>query len=155
MRNGDYVVCYTDGACLGNGQYGARAGIGVYFGDDHPWNVSARLNPQFRKTNNTAEIRAAIEAIYTAYDNDEYFLEIHSDSNFMIQGITNWIYSWERNGWRTLTGNPVVNRNDFLDLREAVENMNDVYFGFVPGHSGSYENHQAHLLAQWGAKSKW
>ncbi|KAG9347351.1 hypothetical protein JZ751_004918, partial [Albula glossodonta] len=79
---GDAVVVYTDGCCTGNGRAGARAGIGVYWGPDHPMNVSDRL--EGRQTNQRAEIQAACKALEQAKDKNFKKLVLYTDSMFTI-----------------------------------------------------------------------
>jgi ribonuclease HI len=151
IQNGQYVVCFTDGACAGNGQAGAKAGIGVFFGQNNPWNISAPLHPGWPQTSNTAEIIAAITAVNVAHSHGEYLLEIHSDSEVMIKGITEWIHTWEVNGWRNGEGRPVVNMECFQALKEAISRMNHVQFVHVRGHQRDPGNEEANRLAQAGA----
>lgn len=84
-----YVIVYTDGACFSNGAYGARAGIGVYWGDDHPLNVAEPVYG--RQTNNTAEIQAATRAMKIAASNGIRKLLIITDSKFLIDSVTKWM----------------------------------------------------------------
>ncbi|KAG8036247.1 hypothetical protein G9C98_004827, partial [Cotesia typhae] len=91
------VDIYTDGACTSNGSKNARAGIGVYFGDDHPSNVSKPV--QGRITNNSAEIEAVIEAAKVAKDNGLNKIRINTDSKFLINCQTKWMNKWKATGW--------------------------------------------------------
>ena len=82
MYIGRHAVVYTDGACFNNGYYGARAGVGVWWGYDHPLNISAPA--QGRQTNNSAEIEAATIAVTQAADSELDSLTIITDSEFLI-----------------------------------------------------------------------
>ncbi|KAM8726218.1 ribonuclease H1 isoform 3-T3 [Acanthopagrus schlegelii] len=81
---GDAVVVYTDGCCTANGQRGARAGIGVYWGRNHPLNVADRL--QGRQTNQRAELQAACRALEQAKEKNIKKLVLYTDSKFTING---------------------------------------------------------------------
>jgi len=139
---------YTDGGCFNNGRNGAMAGIGVYWSQKDSDNVSERLSG--RQTNNRAEIHAAIRAIEKAKSKDINNLILHTDSQFMINGITKWIKGWKRNGWILTSGNPVVNREDFEELEEGLKGIN-VKWMYVKGHSGDPGNDAVDLLAKKGA----
>ncbi|XP_054856020.1 ribonuclease H1 isoform X2 [Eublepharis macularius] len=144
----DYAVVYTDGCCSSNGRHKARAGTGVYWGPAHPLNSSERLPG--RQTNQRAEIHAACKAIEQAKSQDIKKLAIYTDSKFTINGITNWVPNWQRNGWRTSTGKEVINKEDFERLAKLSEGM-DIQWMHVPGHSGFQGNEAADHLARKGA----
>uniref|UniRef100_A0A8D0L4Q5 Ribonuclease H1 n=1 Tax=Sphenodon punctatus TaxID=8508 RepID=A0A8D0L4Q5_SPHPU len=145
---GDYAVVYTDGCCSSNGQNKARAGIGVYWGPDHPLNTSDRLPG--RQTNQRAEIHAACRAIEQAKKQNIKKLTVYTDSKFTINGITSWVGNWKSNGWRTSAGKDVINKDDFERLAEASEDM-DIRWMHVPGHAGFTGNEAADRLAREGA----
>ncbi|XP_071323772.1 ribonuclease H1 isoform X4 [Trachinotus anak] len=99
---GDAVVVYTDGCCSANGKSGARAGIGVYWGHNHPLNVADRLPG--RQTNQRAELQAACRALEQAKEMNIKKLVLYTDSKFTINGVTSWIKNWKLNGWRLKSG---------------------------------------------------
>lgn len=142
---------YTDGGCFDNGRNGAKAGIGVYWAKDDPDNVSERL--MGRQTNNRAEIHAAVSAVETAKRKGIRNLVLHTDSQFLINGITKWIKKWKKNGWILGTGKPVINKDDFEKLDEELDGIN-VKWVYVKGHSGDKGNDAVDALAKSGA-SKW
>ncbi|XP_069870730.1 ribonuclease H1 [Dipodomys merriami] len=146
---GDYVVVYTDGCCSSNGRRRARAGIGVYWGPGHPLNVGIRLPG--RQTNQRAEIHAACKAIEQAKAQNISRLVLYTDSMFTINGITNWVQGWKKNGWRTSAGKDVINKEDFVALEQLTRDM-DIQWMHVPGHSGFVGNEEADRLAREGAK---
>lgn len=111
---GDAVVVYTDGCCSANGRKSARAGVGVYWGRNHPLNVAERL--EGRQTNQRAEIQAACRALELAQENHIQKLVLYTDSKFTINGVTNWVRSWKVNGWRLKSGGTVINKEDFIKL---------------------------------------
>ncbi|XP_025723479.1 ribonuclease H1 isoform X1 [Callorhinus ursinus] len=146
---GEFVVVYTDGCCVSNGRRRARAGIGVYWGPGHPLNVGFRLPG--RQTNQRAEIHAACKAIEQAKAQNIKKLVLYTDSMFTINGITNWVQGWKKNGWKTSTGKEVINKEDFVALEQLTQGM-DIQWMHVPGHSGFTGNEEADRLAREGAK---
>lgn len=145
---GDHVVVYTDGACTNNGRPNAKAGIGVWFGVNHPLNVSRPVDG--KPTNNVAEIQACIAAVQLAIDNDIKKLCIKTDSQFVINSMTNWIKKWKKNNWKVVNGNDVKNKEDFVKLDSLCERLT-VKWEYVPGHSNYLGNEAADSLAQAGA----
>ncbi|XP_024098326.2 ribonuclease H1 isoform X2 [Pongo abelii] len=146
---GDFVVVYTDGCCSSNGRRRPRAGIGVYWGPGHPLNVGIRLPG--RQTNQRAEIHAACKAIEQAKTQNISKLVLYTDSMFTINGITNWVQGWKKNGWKTSAGKEVINKEDFVALERLTQGM-DIQWMHVPGHSGFIGNEEADRLARKGAK---
>uniref|UniRef100_H3CZE8 Ribonuclease H1 n=1 Tax=Tetraodon nigroviridis TaxID=99883 RepID=H3CZE8_TETNG len=145
---GDAVVVYTDGCCSANGKVGARAGIGVYWGLNHPLNVAERLPG--RQTNQRAEIQAACRALELAKEQNIKKLVLYTDSKFTINGVTCWVKNWKLNNWRLKSGGSVTNKEDF----EKLERLNaglDVVWMHVPGHAGYHGNEQADRLSREGA----
>uniref|UniRef100_A0A8C5L668 Ribonuclease H1 n=1 Tax=Jaculus jaculus TaxID=51337 RepID=A0A8C5L668_JACJA len=134
---GELVVVYTDGCCSSNGRMQARAGIGVYWGPGHPLNL--------------AEIHAACKATEQAKAQNISKLVLYTDSMFTINGITNWVQGWKKNGWRTSTGKDVINKEDFMELDELTQGR-DIQWMHIPGHSGFVGSEEADRLASEGAK---
>lgn len=171
LGGNEYVTVYADGCCTNNGFQGARAGIGVYWGPGNPLNLSERL--QGRQTNNRAEIEACCRGSLKNIKNSaEFFtffciliflaleqaralgyhrVNLHTDSNFVVQAMTGWIRNWKRNGWRLVTGEPVKNREDFERLDSLSDGM-DIIWTHVRGHVGIEGNEQADQLARAGAQ---
>lgn len=89
IDNDGYVQVYTDGACSANGRSGARAGLGVYWGDGHSLNISEPVTG--RATNNCGEIQAATKAIKLALSQGVKKLAINTDSKFLINSVTKWM----------------------------------------------------------------
>ncbi|CAN9507335.1 unnamed protein product [Ophioblennius macclurei] len=145
---GDAVVVYTDGCCSANGRKRARAGIGVYWGRNHPLNVAERLAG--RQTNQRAEIRAACRALQQALDNDIKKLVLYTDSMFTINGVTKWVKNWKQNGWKLKSGGAVVNKDDFVKL-DTLNGELEVVWLHIPGHAGYKGNEEADRLSREGA----
>lgn len=145
-----FVHVYTDGSCEGNGKYTAAAGLGVYYGENHPMNVSDPVRG--KPTNNAGEIQAAIRAIQDTQNVGIKKLNIHTDSQFLINSACKWMSSWKRKDWRLATGKKVVNEIDFKQLDGLIENGNMVIkWSYVPAHSGHPGNEEADRLAKIGA----
>ncbi|XP_070194994.1 ribonuclease H1-like isoform X2 [Littorina saxatilis] len=143
------TTVYTDGCSTDNGFATAKAGIGVYWGPRHPDNASERLPG--RQTNNRAEIHAAVFAVHQAKVKGIKNLILHTDSQFLINGITKWILNWKRNGWKLSSGGDVINREDFEKLDQEIKGMN-IKWMHVRGHCGIEGNEAADKLANAGAK---
>ncbi|UJR30583.1 hypothetical protein I4U23_018110 [Adineta vaga] len=145
-----YTVVYSDGCCFGNGQIGSRAGYGVYWGDDHSWNTSERL--QGDQTNQRAELAAAISAMQVALTNGISHLEIRTDSKYTIQSATQWIPGWKRTNWIKKTDSkPVMNRDLMMKIDELQQKL-ELKWTYVPGHSSNKGNDEADRLAKAGAQ---
>ncbi|KAF5272782.1 hypothetical protein FQA39_LY07809 [Lamprigera yunnana] len=149
VRESGFVVVFTDGACENNGKKNARAGIGVWFDDNHPLNLSQPVNG--RATNNTAEIQACIQAVKTAHANGVTKLKIKTDSEFVINSMTKWIFKWRINNWKVATGGDVKNKEDFVTLDNTLKLMEKVIWEHVDAHKGIQGNEAADTLAKAGA----
>ncbi|XP_059049258.1 ribonuclease H1-like [Achroia grisella] len=143
-----FVQVYTDGACSANGRTGARAGIGVYFGEGHRLNTSAPVSG--RATNNCGEIQAATKAIQLALQNGVTKLAINTDSQFLINSVTKWMPGWKNKGWKLRSGEPVKNEQDFKDL-DKYQNKLQIKWNYVEAHRGVHGNEMADQLAKAGA----
>ena len=136
------VEIFTDGACSGNpgpGGWGAVLRYGA---------VEKEMNggePQ--TTNNRMELMAAIMAIGAVKRPCE--IHLHTDSEYLRQGITTWIHSWKARGWKTADKKPVKNVDLWQRLEAAIE-THDVKWHWVKGHSGHPENERADELANIG-----
>ncbi|XP_033219718.1 ribonuclease H1-like [Belonocnema kinseyi] len=146
--NNGYVKVYTDGACSANGTDNARAGIGVFFGNNHPLNVSQPASG--RQTNNVAEIQAVTVAAYQARKAGIKKLRIYTDSEFLYNSATMWIEKWRNNGWITARGTSVANRSDFEEMEDALDCIDNIHWTHVNSHSGTYGNEMADKLAREG-----
>lgn len=145
---GDAVVVYTDGCCLANGKNSAKAGIGVYWGHNHPLNVGERL--QGRQTNQRAEIQAACRALEQAKEKNIKKLVLYTDSKFTINGVTSWVKNWKLNGWRLKSGGQITNKEDFVKLDRLNAEVEVVWL-HIPGHAGYRGNEEADRLSREGA----
>lgn len=140
------ALIYTDGACLSNGQWDARAGWAVSFGSLYGQVLSGRLERRgpfgdvAEQTSNRAELRAAVAGLRCFQWAHDGFgaVVVASDSVYLVEGITVWARSWIRNGWRTAEGEPVKNRDLWEVLLGEVERWHElgvliVFFGGFRG----------------------
>jgi ribonuclease HI len=95
---------WTDGSCLSNGTKNAIGGIGVFFNDNSPLNISEPMKPKKGPvTNNICELEAVRRAILAAVNQEDYEFEddiiIYTDSQYLINCINKWSNTWAQNGW--------------------------------------------------------
>jgi len=147
-----FTIVHTDGACTNNGRAGAKAGIGVWWGHSLAHINLSEPVVGGRHTNNTAEIQAATLAIGQARGLSIRRLNIHTDSQFLINCITIWINNWKRNQWKTKDKKPVKNKEDLEALDHEIQQGDiEVKWTHVRGHSGIEGNEAADKLAVAGA----
>lgn len=133
------VEVWTDGACRGNPGPGG-------------WGALLRYREAERElsggepdtTNNRMELRAAIEAL--AALKRPCAVRLTTDSNYVRQGMTEWVTRWQANGWRTASRKPVKNADLWQQLIELAK-QHDVQWHWVRGHAGHPENERADQLA--------
>ena len=140
------IKVYTDGACKGNPGPG---GWGVYIQSNENEKELYGGNPE--TTNNQMEMQAALEALKHLKDEDE-IIELYTDSNYLRQGITEWIHKWKKNNWKTAAKKPVANRDLWIEISDLNEKMT-VEWNWVKGHAGDPGNERADELANMGAES--
>ena len=140
------IKVYTDGACKGNPGPG---GWGVYIMFNNEEKDLYGGNPE--TTNNQMEMQAALEALKYLKDRDEV-IKLYTDSNYLRQGITDWIHKWKLNNWRTAAKKPVANRDLWIEISDLNEHMN-VEWNWVKGHAGDPGNERADQLANMGAEN--
>ena len=131
---------YTDGACRGNPGPG---GWGVYIKDLHTELNGSDVNT----TNNKMELMAVIQALeYLKNENIQTKIILHTDSQYVKNGIQTWIYSWIKNGWKTANKKPVKNVELWKTLY-AISQQSEIEWKWVKGHSGDFGNDKADELA--------
>ena len=136
------VIVYTDGACSGNpgpGGWGA-----ILMSGEHRKEI---FGGEANTTNNRMELLAAISALEALKRKSA--VEIHTDSNYVKNGITTWIHGWKKNGWKTADKKPVKNAELWQRL-EALTHDHTVAWHWVKGHAGHPENERADELAREG-----
>ena len=140
------IKVYTDGACKGNPGPG---GWGVYIKFNNE--EKDLYGGNHETTNNQMEMQAALEALKYLKDEDEA-IKLYTDSNYLRQGITDWIHKWKLNNWRTAAKKPVANRDLWIEISDLNEKMN-VEWNWVKGHAGDPGNERADQLANMGAEN--
>ena len=134
-----HVEIFTDGACKGNpgpGGWGAILRMGK-----HEKELSGS-DPA--TTNNRMELTAAIRALEALIEPCR--VTLHSDSKYVLEGITRWVHGWQKNGWRTAGKKPVQNAELWHELIAATA-RHEVEWVWVKGHDGHPENERADALA--------
>ena len=139
-----HVIIHTDGACSGNPGPGGWGAI-LKFGDVEKELKGGEANT----TNNRMELLAAISALEAMKKPVQ--ADIHTDSQYVRNGITSWIHGWKRNGWKTADKKPVKNV-DLWQRLDAALKAHDVRWHWVKGHAGHAENERADQLARDGLK---
>ena len=134
------VSIYTDGACSGNPGPGGWGAILRWA--NHEKELSGG-DPH--TTNNRMELMGAISALEAL--KRPCTIDLHTDSQYLRQGITQWIHGWKRNGWRTADKNPVKNV-DLWQRLEAAITRHEVRWHWVRGHAGHDLNERADQLAR-------
>ena len=136
------VVVYTDGACSGNPGPGGWGAVLDYSGTRKDL-----CGGEAETTNNRMELMAAIAALNAL--KRPCIVEMHVDSVYVKDGITKWVNSWKRNGWKTADKKPVKNIELWQALLEAIK-RHDISWHWVKGHAGHPENERADALARQG-----
>lgn len=140
MSQAKRVTMYTDGACSGNPGPG---GWGVVLKwDGHEKELSGG---EAETTNNRMELMAAIEGL--AALKRAVGVDLYTDSEYVKNGMTQWIHGWRRNGWRTASKDPVKNADLWQRLEQEVA-RHDVAWHWVKGHAGEETNERVDQLAR-------
>lgn len=153
MKSPDIII-YTDGSSRGNpgpGGWGAMVAthervVELGGGDRHT-------------TNNKMELMAAIESLDIVRSLGSAFtIEVRADSRYVVNGITKWVFGWQKNGWRTSTKEEVANRDLWERLAVVVVDVqmsgSTIIWNYIPGHSGIPGNERADEIATAYADSK-
>ena len=136
----------TDGACLGNPGRGGWAAILVY--GEHRKEL---FGCEAHTTNNRMELTAAIDGLRALREQGE--IDVVTDSEYVKNGITQWIANWKKRGWITSQKKPVINR----DLWEALDSevtRHQVRWTWTKGHASHADNNRADELASLAAREQ-
>ena len=152
---------FTDGSCLGNPGAGGWAYILVINNTVLTKNFGHCVDT----TNNRMELMGAIQALESIFDtttthdinNDPTQISVVTDSQYVKNGITQWIKNWQKNGWRTSAKTEVKNKDLWMRLVTILDTIKDekkliVEWGWVKGHATNHYNNLVDALAQTGAQ---
>jgi ribonuclease HI len=142
---GKTINIYTDGACKGNPGPGGWGAVLEYDGTERELFGGERAT-----TNNRMELTAVIEALKAL--NRPCRVILHTDSQYVQKGITEWINGWKARGWKTAAREPVKNADLWKTLDEVVR-THDIDWVWVKGHAGHVGNERADALANKGVSS--
>ncbi|MDP2111936.1 MAG: ribonuclease HI [Thiobacillus sp.] len=140
--NADTIYIYSDGACKGNPGPGGWGALLVT--DGHRKEI---CGGEANTTNNRMEMTAVIRALESLKRPSA--VEVHTDSQYVQKGISEWMAGWKRRNWRTADGKPVKNQDLWLQL-DALSQLHGIEWKWVRGHNGHPENERADELANQG-----
>lgn len=140
-----HVEVFTDGACKGNPGPGG-------------WGVLLRMGRHEKEmsgsdpatTNNRMEMTAVIRALGALIEPCQ--VSLHTDSKYVIDGITKWVHGWKKNGWVNASRQPVRNADLWHELIEAAR-VHEIEWIWVKGHDGHIENERVDKLASDAARA--
>ncbi|MFH1608754.1 MAG: ribonuclease HI [Patescibacteria group bacterium] len=143
----DEIIIYTDGSSLGNPGPGGWGGV-ISCGEK----IIEIGGKEKSSTNNRMEMTAAIQALRLIQDRKlkGKVINIHTDSSYLLNGITIWIYSWMKKNWRNASKDPVLNKDlweELFKLEFDLKHKYEVKWTKVEGHSGVKLNERCDLLA--------
>ncbi len=140
------IQLYTDGSCLGNPGPGGYGAILIF--NEHRRELAEGYK---RTTNNRMEMLACIKGLETLTEACE--VDLTTDSQYVRQGITQWIHNWKKRGWKTASKAPVKNV-DLWKALDAASEKHKIAWHWVKGHSGHPENERCDDLAREAAEAK-
>lgn len=140
--NPNWVDIYSDGACKGNPGVGGW-GVLLRFGDHE----KRLCGGAAATTNNRMELTAVIEGLQALKRHCQ--VRVHTDSQYVQKGISEWLKDWKRRNWKTSAGKPVKNQ-DLWQALDAQAGRHQIEWHWVRGHAGHPENEEADRLANAG-----
>ena len=150
MPNAQIKEIYTDGACSGNPGPGGWGTL-IEFADGQVQELGGR---DAQTTNNRMEMQAAIAALefLSSASIDSGAVILHTDSEYLKNGITKWIKGWKRKGWKTSSGKPVLNKDLWQQLDQLSQTLATAHINvdwrYVRGHAGNYGNERCDEIAR-------
>ncbi|MBY4679109.1 ribonuclease H family protein [Marinobacterium arenosum] len=149
------IHVYTDGACKGNQDTfhnGAGWGVVIFEPETgrelHLWGTE-----EGHATNNTMELQGPIEALKWLKKRTQEQITVHSDSNYVVQGMNQWVEGWKAKDWKKSDKKPVFNKELWMELEALAEPLN-IQWVHVKAHNGDRWNELADELANRGASGK-
>jgi ribonuclease HI len=141
----DKVEIFTDGACKGNPGRGGWGALLIAGG-----HKKELFGGEANTTNNRMELKAVIEALSALKRPCE--VVVHTDSQYVQKGISEWIHGWKARGWKTASKEPVKNV-DLWQALDAAQHQHKIQWRWVKGHAGHDGNERADALANLGVAS--
>ena len=118
---------FTDGSAINNGKKNARGGIGIFFSDDNTNNIGEEFSIEGKTSNNICELEAVRRAIEIISEDKEFkdtdLILVCSDSSYVIDCITKWSNTWEKNGWKRKNKSGKMEKVKNLDLIKSIKSM--------------------------------
>lgn len=135
---------WTDGSCLGNPGPGGWAFVAT-----NGQNTAERSGGERDTTNNRMELMAVIRALTAARRHSE--IELHTDSQYVKNGMQSWLKNWKKNNWHTANKKPVKNQDLWMQL-DALSGAIKIHWHWVRGHNGDEMNERCDELARTAAE---
>ncbi len=151
MQQGKIII-FTDGSSRGNPGPGGYAYISIYPDSHGTFKIDEGGGKESLTTNNRMELRAAIEALnnfdgyFDSAENTQNAYHIYLDSAYVLNGITKWVFGWERNGWLTSQKEKVVNEDLWKELKSSTEGKK-IEWHLLKGHGGIAGNERCDEIA--------
>ena len=142
----EVVEIFTDGACKGNPGPGGWGAL-LRFGETE----KELCGGERATTNNRMELLAVIRALESL--NRRCVVKVHTDSQYVQKGISEWIIGWKKRGWKTADKKPVKNEDLWREL-DQLASQHDIEWLWVRGHAGHEGNERADQLANKGCASQ-
>ena len=146
MQAQDKIIIFTDGSSFGNPGPGGWGAVILFQREDNVVEIGGN---ETHTTNNKMELSAAIESLQAVKDKDGDVV-FHTDSTYLMDGITKWIHNWIKRGWKTADKKEVLNQDlwqRLFMLKEEREKKWKIYWKKVPAHSGVLANERADTVA--------
>ncbi len=139
------IIIFTDGASRGNPGPGGWGAVVVLKDSDEVAELGGRED---KTTNNRMELTAAFSSLDFLKDKvgEKSLVEIHTDSQYLINGITKWVFAWQQNGWQTKNKTEVLNKDLWQKILSVVQSYN-IDWQYVAGHCGAVGNERADDIA--------
>ncbi|MCK8484330.1 ribonuclease HI [Aliiroseovarius sp. S2029] len=145
MTTSEFTI-HTDGSCIGNPGKGGCAAIIRRYERDTEIEKLTIADSAVDTTNNRMELEAALNGLKQIKRDEKARVTVYSDSQYLINGMTKWLLSWQQKGWRGSNGKNVKNRDLWEALIAVCEGL-DVHWVWVRGHDGDIRNEEADKMA--------
>ena len=134
------IIIYTDGACIGNPGLGGWGAIIINQDNEKKISGGSQLT-----TNNRMEMQAVVEAL--KFIKTASSITLYTDSKYIINGISSWIYKWKKNNWTSSNKKPIKNI-DLWIIIDSFTSKHTIEWKWIKGHSGDYYNEEVDKLAR-------